>query len=292
MNFSLGIDIGGTSVKAAAVVGGVVRMTDRKAYGSGVVGLDDVRAAIGAACLPMVSRYGPPATVGLCLPGLFDRGTRAVVRSVNLPSLVGIGVDALVVGALPMAPAPSVFTDAHAAAFDGWTLEATEGPEGSGRWFMLSLGTGVGASVLDDGEPLRVSGESPGHFGQLDVSGADGLAAPIGPDGGRGSLEGYIGVPAICRRHGCSVAEAVERVLLDDAALGALVRALRIAHAIYRPEHVRLLGGVGIRLGSWGERLRVGVDDGLSSIAKRWSLGFGSTDFHAACGAGKLGMRG
>ncbi|MBV9490447.1 MAG: MFS transporter, partial [Verrucomicrobia bacterium] len=61
----------------------------------------------------------------------------------------------------------------------------------------LALGTGVGAAVLDDGVPLRVDGDSPGHLGQIDVSLDD--RAPIGPDGGAGSLEGYLGVPAIRR---------------------------------------------------------------------------------------------
>ena len=52
-------------------------------------------------------------------------------------------------------------------------------------------GTGVGASVVDgNGQFLHVSGETPGHFGQLDVSLE--TNAPIGPDGGKGSLEALV----------------------------------------------------------------------------------------------------
>jgi hypothetical protein len=57
----------------------------------------------------------------------------------------------------------------------------------------------VGASVLDEGGKfLHVSGESPGHFGQLDVSLE--TDPPIGPDGGAGSLEAYIGTAALIAR--------------------------------------------------------------------------------------------
>src|SRR5258708_31988407 len=68
----------------------------------------------------------------------------------------------------------------------------------SGRLLCLALGTGVGACVIDEGTFLHVSGESPGHFGQLDVSLED--PAPIGPDGGAGSLEAYIGAAALAAR--------------------------------------------------------------------------------------------
>ncbi len=294
MNFSLGIDIGGTSVKAAAVVGGIGRLTERRTYSApgAAVSLPTISEALRAACLPLISRYGPPATVGLCLPGLFDKQQRRITRSVNLPALVDAPVDALIAHALEMVPAPSIFTDAHAAAFDAWTLEASEAPEGSGRWFMISIGTGVGACVLDDGELLRVSGDSPGHFGQLDVSNPADAPPPIGPDGGRGSLEGYIGVPALCAGHGCAPGDAAAALSTDQPALRALARALRIAHAIYRPNHVRLLGGLGIRLAGARERLEALVNDQLTSVARQgWTLGFGSTDFHAATGSAKLASR-
>ncbi len=58
---------------------------------------------------------------------------------------------------------------------------------------MISLGSGVGMSVLDDGVPLAVDENSPGHLGQINVS-LD-SNPPIGPDGGAGGLEAYIGAP-------------------------------------------------------------------------------------------------
>lgn len=288
MSFSLGIDIGGTSVKAAALVDGIVTLTAREAYGPHAeVDPAFVSDAIGAACKPMLARHGLPTAIGLCLPGLFDHDTRTLTRSINLPLLVGVPINTIVRAGLPYSPPPQVVTDSFAAAFDLWSIESASNPL-PGRWFTLAIGTGVGASVLDDGKPLHVSGTSPGHFGQLDVS-IDSASAPLGPDGGRGSLEGYIGVPALCAKHKCSPQEAVSHLLTDTAAHQALAKALRIAHAIYRPSHIRLLGGLGIRLSPLHATLMQLTSHELTSIARPdWTLGFGLNDFHAAGGAARL----
>ena len=58
---------------------------------------------------------------------------------------------------------------------------------------------------------------------------------PIGPDGGAGSLEAYIGVPALMRQYG-SMDAFFGRLQIMDAPMQALARAIRICHAIYRPQ--------------------------------------------------------
>ena len=123
--------------------------------------------------------------------------TGAIVRCVNIPGLEGTDPTALVRRSLGGIPAPITrWTDAYAAGADA---RLTEGLEG--RLLAISLGTGVGAAVIDDGcRQLVLHGQSSGHLGQMDVSlGED---APLGPDGGRGSLEAYIGGPALLRRWG------------------------------------------------------------------------------------------
>src|SRR6185295_15399031 len=105
---------------------------------------------------------------------------------------------------------------------------------------------GVGMAVLDDGVSLMVHGESPGHLGQVDVS-IEGDPV-IGPDGGAGSLEGYIGAPALVKKYGPDMPANLARLGKNDSALKALARVIRICHAIYAPHHVGLTGGIGIRL--------------------------------------------
>ena len=280
----LGLDIGGSSAKAVVLAGERPRWeatSTRYARPS--------RAALVAALRDLL-RETPAdvARVGLCVPGLMNADQSAVEKSVNVPGLMGFPLQELVREVLPGGATPRVVrtSDAHAAGYDLWQ---TEQPRPTGRLLCLSLGTGVGACVLDDGVPLHVSGASPGHLGQLDVSLDEGAGVPVGPDGGRGSLEAYIGLPALLRDYG-SDAEAVLAALGPDAPpLRALARALRVCHAIYRPQHVRLLGGVGIRLAHALPSLRERVADGLTSVAREgWTLDTGTTDYHAARGAARL----
>src|SRR5215217_1441901 len=111
----LGIDIGGTSVKLAAVRGGAVLWTTRSAtYRHPTV--DQLAASIRAAAQ---GRAGDVAAVGLCVPGLLADDRWTVNHSVNLPALNGQRLDDLVAKALSQAPASlTVVTDANATGID------------------------------------------------------------------------------------------------------------------------------------------------------------------------------
>jgi glucokinase len=281
----IGIDIGGTSVKLAAVGrDGRVAWTARSSTYSGpdAEGLAAaIREAAGGRIEPgAIGR----AAVGLCVPGLMNDEKTVVRQSVNVPGLNGVRLDELVAAALAGRPATvAVATDAYATAYD---LYETLRPPG--RILSLAIGTGVGASVLDDGRPLHVDGESPGHFGQLDVSIAG--HPVVGPDGGAGSLEGYISSAALVTRYGPGDAW-VTRLQPDDPPLRALARALRIGHALYRPNHVFLAGGIGIRLMPFVDDLRRMVREHLTGISRpEATLAAAHSDFHAAQGAARLAL--
>ncbi len=283
---AIGIDIGGSAVKVAIREGdgwrlGASERYERPAY-ERIVGA--IRSAVeraGGAGLGAVEGR----CVGLCCPGVVG-ATRVVERAVNLPALEGRSLGELVRAALDDAARHvEVVTDARAAALDIWASERL-----SGRLLAVSIGTGVGACVLDDGEALLVTGQTPGHLGQIDVSAVGGSEA-VGRDGARGTLEAYVGVRAWARdaeECGVSVEERLRSAGVEDTGVRALVRAIRISHAVYRPDHVRLLGGVGVRLGHLGGPLRGAIADGLTSLAREgWTLGFGTDDFHAARGAAR-----
>lgn len=315
----IGIDIGGTSVKAAARAGdggadwGLGRSDryDRPSASRLVVAIGEAVAGATGALVPTIdagSSTPGRVAVGLCLPGVYDRATGRVVRSVNVPGLEGVDVAGLVgealrrVGiALRSADRPAVMSDARAAAEDWWSRHADEhpaapadaarGPIGGAtsvpRLLAISIGTGVGACVLDGGAPLEVSGHSPGHLGQIDVSiEADPADRPIGPDGGRGGLEAYIGARAMVARLGERVDEWPDRLRVDPTPLLALARAIRIAHAVYRPGTVVLLGGVGLAIRPCFDALDRMIREGLTSLARDgWALRFADDEHHAARGA-------
>src|SRR5437763_116274 len=175
----LGIDIGGTSVKMAMLEGERTLWTGKSpSYNRPAT--DQLVDAIRAAAAQPVE--GADA-VGICVPGLMDKPCKTITLSVNVPGLVGVPLDELVARALGNGLGEVwPVSDAVAAGYDIFKTRKL-----SGRLMLLALGTGIGAAVLDDGVPLKVDGDSPGHLGQMDVS-IEG-APVIGPDGGAGSLE-------------------------------------------------------------------------------------------------------
>lgn len=278
---AMGIDIGGTRVKAAIVEAATGEPTWRwtsHAYAKPTA--TELEAMIRTAINAAPSR---PQTVGLCVPGVVDPTTGVIVRCVNIPCLEGSDPDALVRRGLVDKAAPVTrWTDAYAAGVD---VRLTEGLEG--RLLAISLGTGVGAAVIDEQcRQVVLHGQSSGHFGQMDVSLGD--DAPLGPDGGRGSLEAYIGGPALMRRWG-DPATIAASLFAESEPVRALARAIRIAHAIYKPDHVRLLGGVGLALARLGGGWRDLVARDLTCVARQgWSLGYARHEHHAAAGAARL----
>jgi predicted NBD/HSP70 family sugar kinase len=278
---SLGIDVGGTSAKLAMFNGSATAWTGQ----SGFYSRPDTDRLILALQEAAAGRFADADVVGICVPGLLDRPRRMVTLSVNVPGLMNVPLDELVARALGREVGElRIVNDAVATGAD-----VIQELGLTGRVCSIALGTGVGMGVFDDGIPLQIEGASSGHIGQFDVSLDD--AAPIGPDNGRGSLEGYIGVPAIERAYG-STERFLASATVTDAPLRALARAVRICHAIYRPRHVVLVGGIGTRLRRLANDLYRSINDHLTRVADPgWKLHFGTSDFHAARGAARVAAR-
>lgn len=267
----LGIDIGGTSVKAALVEGECVTTGRSAEY-----------AAPTAATLQRAIADAVPAgaqeaqALGLCVPGRLDPSRKHVAQSINVPGLENLSLVDLVSGAIGIRINPQVTSDAHAAAHDFWTAQRP-----TGRLLAISIGTGVGASVLDDGRPLHVSGETPGHLGQVDVT-LDQNSEPR-------TLESYLGAKPLRSEFGEGLPEAIAGFHERSKPIRALACAIRIAHAIYRPDTVALLGFIGMQFASCRAVLDAVVRADLTPVAKpHWHLAFGSTPYHAAIGAARL----
>src|SRR5437763_12027190 len=79
---SVGIDIGGTSIKLAALRDGQVVWTGRSAAYARPT-REQLIDVLRATAIPL-----SPSVLGVCLPGLFDPATRTITHSVNVPGLV------------------------------------------------------------------------------------------------------------------------------------------------------------------------------------------------------------
>lgn len=285
METAIGIDVGGSSVKAAAVAGGRVTWTATSERYTRA----DRATVVGA--ISRVLAAAPSAEYwGLCVPGLLDRPTRTLTMVLNVPGLAGAQLDRLLGDAIGSRyrGGAVITNDANASGIDICAPDNCA-PGLRGRTLVLALGTGIGAAVIDDGIPLLIEGESPGHLGQIDVS----LHGEAGhsSDGSAGTLEAYLGAPALAARYGEDFWSMLPTLPVDQPPLRALVRAIRIGHAIYRPRQIVLCGGIGNRLAPLAPAIRDAVNERLTSIARAdWTLGVGQSDFHAAAGAARLAL--
>ena len=281
---SLGIDVGGSSVKLALIndTGETLWQTQSDSY------IKPTREQLAAVIRKAIAgRFQAGGAVGICVPGTRDLVKRMVIQSVNVPALQGVNLDDLVTESVGAPPSRiAIQTDANATGIDVYLTNKL-----AGRLCCIALGTGIGMAIIDDGAvPLFVDGESSGHIGQIDVS-IEGHPV-IGPDGGAGSLEGYLGAPAIAKRYGTDMAKNLANLGPTDPPMLALARAIRICHAIYCPHHFALTGGIGIRMKHLLPIIRQMVEKDLSSIARPgWTLTCGTDEFHAAKGAAKFAAK-
>lgn len=284
----LGIDIGGTSVKAACIdADGSVRTGISSTYQRpGRVALRDaVRQAIGSLG---THTSADVRSVGLCVPGRKTPSGDAVELAVNVPGLEGYLFTDLLREALGCDPLFRVVSDAEAA-----TIDASRAFPDARRVLGIAIGTGVGASLIEDGRPLRLGRGSVGHVGQIDIGpiGCPEHDGPFGPDGGRNTLEAYLGVAAFRKRFGDDFTATLQSLPETDPGFIALVRLVRIVLPVYTPDLILFMGGVGIALASRAEALRVMIGKDLTRVAPPgWTLGFGTHQHHAAFGAARLAV--
>ncbi len=275
MNARVGIDIGGTSVKCVRLTGAGHIDARRTHDGASLASLTEaIRAGyreIGA---------GPADPVAVCLPGLVSPETGVLERSANLSHLVGHPPAAIVGTATGVHPS-AVLTDAAAWGRGVWTVERTPG-----RLLVVAMGTGIGGAFLVNGEPVTLDGITPGHLGMLDVSLGE-ADPPRAGDGTPGVLEAYAGGRALLARFGRDgIEDAVTRLDEHDRAIRALARALRICHAIYKPDAIRLCGGLGALLAPKIPLIDQLVRTDLTSVARPgWTLASIADPFLAAQGA-------
>ncbi len=183
MKYAIGLDIGGTNIKALAVTPGgrVLAHTVVPTGDTGGRGWQlNVRRAKDE--LERTLKH-PPSWIGLAAPGLAaaDQSSIAFMPG-RLP-----GLESLVWGKfLKVSHSLPVLNDAHAALLgEVWCGAARR----SQNAILLTLGTGVGGAALVDGRLLRGHIGRAGHLGHisLDPAGAPDVARTPG------SLEDAIG---------------------------------------------------------------------------------------------------
>lgn len=255
---AIGVDVGGTRIRVARISpdGG---LTERVAEPV----LQD-RAGFSGQLIRLVKSIqdGSSTAVGIGIPGRVD-GVAQQIRSAGYLDIAGLDLAAQVTGATGL-PA-RIENDATMALI----AEGRKRPEGyGGLILMITIGTGIGGAVLQDGAPWYGGGIA-GQFGHIVVS-PDGPPCKCGRRGcvetfssgtALGRLMNEAGLPAETRagellaRAGAGDRKASD--LLSAWAM-PLRRALESLVAVADPEAIVIGGGLGAEMTAAVSRLPSG----------------------------------
>jgi len=183
----LGIDVGGTSVKARLVDSDDTILGQWREPTPSGDGDAAQTVALIAGLVERARALGPVDAVGLAIPGIFDETTGTSVHAVNLGwhSLPVRDLVAAAIG-IPLALGQDVRVGALAESVSG----AAAGVPGTVAF--VPVGTGLAAAIIVDGVPL-VAGGWAGETGQVVIA--------HGPHSGR-RVEEIASAGAIARRLG------------------------------------------------------------------------------------------
>lgn len=191
--FSIGVDLGGTNLRIAAV-DAQGRLMEKVTLGTKtVLGRDQVLNDMCEAIRHASDKFkssGSLLGVGIGVPGIIDMQTGMVRESPNLPGWSDYPVRDEIEKRLG---APVILeNDANVAAFgEKWLGVGRQ----VGDMAMLTLGTGVGGGIVLDGKIWHGMTGMAGEFGHMTV---DPEGQPCGC-GNRGCLEQYASATAIVR---------------------------------------------------------------------------------------------
>ncbi len=284
---AIGVDLGGQSVKLALVddTGAILIRRQEPIDATQPADricrlmLDQVRAlgrdAAGAGRQPLA--------IGIIMPGYMDRERTRLIYAANLPTLSGSSLLADLRASLEL---PVTFdADCNGAAWGEYYFGAGKGVD---RLTVVTIGTGIGAGVIADGQIVRVRHHIGGSLGHVIVD-PRGLRCACG---GRGCVETVASGKAL-ERHALEAAKAepglhlgrllaergeltgkeiAEALAAGDAAAARVVRecgwwlgvALASWAVVHAPQKVLIGGGIA----QLGAPLLKAIHDGLQEVGQ------------------------
>ena len=244
MDYVLGLDLGGSSIKAVSVSpdGGALADANVAFVDRDLEWAYQLRALV----LEFTQKHeGPPQAIGIAAPGLTARHHRWIAHMPGrLAGIEGLDWSEWLGGSKPV----PVLNDAHAALLGEVWLGAARGLE---NVFLLTLGTGVGGAAMVDGRLLHGHLGRAGHLGHSSVN----FLGPLDDVNTPGSLEYEMGNKNIALRSGgryrttkslitAHLAGDCEATRLWSRSLSALAAGIASLINVLDPECVIIGGGI------------------------------------------------
>ena len=270
--YLLGIDIGGTNVKLGVVAYGtdvqIVRQTSIPAKADETP--EEIVGRIVTAAQELVGNCEVTICgVGVGCPGVFERGTGRLLKSPNIPNLVGFPLRDELSRRLGLPV--EVQNDANAAVLGELRFGSTKEVK---DLILLTLGTGIGGGVVVDGRLLQGADNAAAELGHLCVQPGGAVCGC----GKKGCMEAYVGAAGILRiakrRLAAGKESCLDRNLLSTEAIAKaaesgdtvaqeilrevgdyLGRGIALLIDTFNPEKVLLGGGASAAI----EYLRPGI---------------------------------
>ena len=244
-NFSIGVDLGGTNLRIAAV-NEQGDLMEKVTLGTRVaLGKDHVIHEMCDAIRALTAKYrdaGLLQGIGVGVPGIIDLKTGMLREAPNLPGWSESPVQAQIERLL--GTRVILENDANVAALGEKWLGAAKGVD---DMIMLTLGTGVGGGIVLEGRIWHGMTGMAGEFGHMTVE-------PEGPQcgcGNRGCVEQYASATAVVRMAKEAIASGRAPALAIAADSDAEFNARAVYNlAIQGDEEARkIFGRVGRALG-------------------------------------------
>lgn len=164
MSYFIGIDLGGSSVKAIAVTQDGEKLAQQNLDFDAAEGMQWAEH-VASIVRELEREQGSPASeLGLSAPGLAARDAQSIAcMPGRLEGLVGLDWTDFLKRENPV----QVLNDGHAALMGEAWLGAGQG---GNDVIMLTLGTGVGGAALVEGNLLRGNIGRAGHFGHISLN--------------------------------------------------------------------------------------------------------------------------
>ena len=242
---AIGIDLGGTSIKAGLVseVDGLIE--ERSVLTEAEAGSERVLDQIGELILAFLTAHPDICGVGLGFPGAVNWERTVAMKPVNIAGWDRINVSDALRARLEIPLPVLVENDANAAALGSSQF-------GAGRAFdsfiMVTLGTGVGGAIIYQNRIFRGATGSAGEIGHMTID----FEGPKARSGVSGAIEAYLGQRFLSRHARYQLMNDTNSVVHSMAGKDLLDMSPKILHDAALqgdPGSIEILAWVGHKLG-------------------------------------------